>query len=321
MGNLMMTNKQSKQVLGLAAVTALTIAGGGGGGGDGFSETYGSLSLGISDGPIHGATKVCITFDEIELKPADGPSTLLVLDEPEKINLLKFQGANAMPILTNEHLPAGNYNWMRLGIDAVRGSNGGAGDTGGDACDGEASYIVMEDGNVFNLYVPSGANTGLKLQGGYTVPVNDAVSLTAEFDLGKSITAPPGQAPDVKLRPTIKLVNNNEVGTLTGQVANELAEAESCEPSVYVFDDGVTPNAIEDDVDDPDDPVATAIVESQEQPDGSVQWHYSIGFLLALDYEAAFTCDGESFEPVEGKPAPISAGQVTTVDFAAPSAT
>jgi len=71
--------------------------------------------------------------------------------------------------------------------------------------------------------------------------------------------------PDVKLRPTIKLVNNNEVGTLTGQVANDLAEAEACAPSVYVFNDGVTPNGIED---NPDDPVATAIVEAQDQTDG-----------------------------------------------------
>ncbi len=225
---------------------------GGGGGGDSSSETFGFLSLGISDAPIHDAQKVCVTFTDIELKPMGGPSTTLTLSSPEKINLLDFQGTNTMPILNNERLPAGQYEWMRLGVDAVRGSNGGVGDTGDAAvCDGDASYIVMNDNSVHNLYVPSGANTGLKLHGGYTVPANDQVSLTAEFDLGKSITAPPGQSPDVMLRPTIKLVNNNEVGTLTGQVANELAEAEACQPSVYVFNDGVMPNGFEDDVVDP----------------------------------------------------------------------
>ena len=315
----MMNIKNTKQIIGLAAVTSLTLAGcGGGSGGDELSETFGFVSLGISDGPIHDASKVCVTFTDIELKPADGSSTLIELSEPVTINLLDFQGANAMPILSNQQVPAGNYNWMRLGVDALQGSNGGVGDTGGETCDGEASYIVMEDGSVNNLYVPSSANTGLKLHGGYTVPVNDTVNLTAEFDLAKSITAPPGQAPDVKLRPTIKLVNNNEVGTLTGQVANELAEAESCEPSVYVFNDGVVPNAIEDEVEDVNDPVATAMVEPQDQADGSVQWHYTIGFLLTGDYEAAFTCDGEWFEPENGSAAPIAAGEVTTVDFAAP---
>ena len=307
--------------LGFATMAAVAVAGcGGGGGGDSAAETFGFLSLGISDGPIHDAQKVCVTFTEIELKQMGGPSTTLMLSSPEKINLLEFQGTNAMPILSSERLPAGQYQWMRLGVDAVRGSNGGAGDTGDAAvCDGDASYIVMNDNSVHNLYVPSGANTGLKLHGGYTVPVNDQVSLTAEFDLGKSITAPPGQSPDVMLRPTIKLVNNNEVGTLIGRVANELAEAEACQPSVYVFNDGVTPNGIEDDVVDPDDPVATAIVEAQDQLDGTVEWRYTIGFLLAGDYEAAFTCDGQSFEPADGSPVTIAASETAVVDFEAPA--
>ena len=312
--------KSNKRIYGLATIAAVAMAGCGGGGSDGFSDTFGSLSLGISDGPVHDARKVCVTFTEIELKPMGGASTTLTLTNPEKINLLDFQGTNTMPVLTNEQLPAGQYEWMRLGVDASRGSNGGMGDTNDpNACDGDASYIVMNDETVHNLYVPSGENNGLKLHGGYTVPVNDQVSLTAEFDLGKSITAPPGQAPDVMLRPTIRLVNNNEVGTLTGQVANALAEAESCQPSVYVFADSVTPNAIEADVDDDaDDPIATAMVESQDQGDGTVQWHYTIGFLLAGDYEAAFTCDGETFEPVDGSPAMIVTGETAVVDFAAP---
>ena len=123
-----------KWICGLVTTAAVSLAGcgGGGGGSDGFSDTYGFLSLGISDGPIHDAQKVCVTFTDIELKPMDGPSELITLDDPEKINLLNFQGANAMPILSNEQLPAGRYEWMRLGVDAVRGSNGGVGngDTG-----------------------------------------------------------------------------------------------------------------------------------------------------------------------------------------------
>ncbi|RZV38694.1 MAG: DUF4382 domain-containing protein [Chromatiales bacterium] len=313
-------NKRITFTLLTMTLVALAGCGGGSGSGDAAEQSFGFLTLGISDAPIHDAKKVCVSFTDIELKPVEGPSTLITLAAAEKIDLLKFQGANAMPILTSERLPAGQYAWMRLGVDAVRGSNGGVGDTGNpDVCDGDASYIVMNDDSVYNLYVPSGENTGLKLVNGYTVPVNDQVSLTAEFDLGKSITAPPGQAPDVKLRPTIKLVDNNEVGTLTGQVANALAEAEACQPSVYVFNDGVMPNGIDDEIVDPDDPVATALVEAQDQDDGTVQWHYTVGFLLAGEYEAAFTCDGDSFEPEDGKPATIVTGELATVDFEAPA--
>lgn len=297
---------------GLFIATTIVLAGCGG---SGSGTPTGLITLGISDGPIHDAEKVCITFDEVEFKGSGPPSTV-VLDPVEKVNLLDFQGKNAAPILMNHELPAGEYQWMRLGVDAVRGSNGGAGDTGGNSCDGDGSYIVMSDGGVYNLYVPSSANTGLKLVGGFIVPVNGSANFTAEIDLMKSITAPPGLDPDVVLRPTIRLVNNVEAGTLTGQVHNDLATAAGCAPAVYVFDDGVTPNAIDEgDVVDPDDPVATAMVNEQTNIDGQVEYHYTVGFLLAADYEVAFTCDGVAFEPVDGKGATITAKKITTVDF------
>ena len=84
---------------------------------------------------------------------------------------------------------------------------------------------------------------------------------------------------------------------------------------MYVFDDGVTPNENNDDGTDPDDAVATAMVHQQDNGDGTSTFHYEVGFLLAGNYEAAFTCDGISFEPVDGKPADITARQVKTVDF------
>jgi len=300
----------------IAATTLLALAGCGGSS-DPVDQT-GFLSLGISDGPIHSAERVCIEFSDIEFKQAGfGETTIVEFEPPQKIDLLQFQGANAAPLVTNEVMPAGHYEWMRLGVNAVRGTNGGMGDTNSGLCDGEASYIVMDDESMHNLYVPSGANTGLKLVSGYTVPVNDQVSLTLEFDLAKSVTAPPGQDPDVKVRPAIRLVNNNEVGTLTGEVSADFATADACEPSVYVFNPDVdAPNGIEDEVDDPDDPIATAMVETQEQPDGSIEYHYTVGFLLTGNYKAAFTCNNMDFEPSTGTDFMIeNAGDVVTVDF------
>ena len=269
------------------------------------AQSTGRISLGISDGPVHDATKVCITFNEVEFRRGS-ESTVVTLDPPAKVNLLEFQGANAAPLLISQELPAGDYQSMRLGIDAVRGSNGGAGDTGGDDCDGEGSYIVLSTGT-HNLFVPSGDENGLRLVSGFTVPANASADFTAEFDLMKSVTAPNGQSPDVTLRPTIRLVNNVEVGTLTGTVSNDLATATECEPSVFVFDDSVTPNPIDE---MEDDPVATAIVNF-----GSVEYEYVVGYLLAGNYNVAFTCDGENFEPSAGKPVTITAGQIAEISF------
>lgn len=309
-----MTNYRQGFFFAFTAAVLFSLAGCGG---SGSGEKTGSLSLGVSDGPIHNAVKVCVAFSEVELKGEGAPFTI-DLGGVQNVNLLDFQGANAAPLLFNEQILAGEYKWVRLGVNAELGGTGGTGDdSASNLCAGDASYIAM-DGDAgyttHNMYVPSGAQSGLKLINGFTIPANRSANLTAEFDLMRSITGPPGLNPDVVFRPTVRLVSDLEVGTLTGQVLNELATAEACEPSVYVFDDGVMPNGIVDGEDDPIDPIATAMVN--EQVDGEVTtYHYSVGFLLAGDYEVAFTCDNETFEPVNGKPATIAAQTVTTVDF------
>jgi hypothetical protein len=316
-----MKNIIKRCAFGVLAASAVVLSGcGGSGSGSGETAATGFLSLGVSDGPISSAEKVCITFDEIELK--SGSETTVFTRDPEvdppwKINLLDYQGTDAAPLLFDKEVPAGNYQWMRLGVDAELGANGGAGDSGDD-CNGEASYIVMDGGSTHNLYIPSGAETGLKLVSGFTVPVNGSANFTAEWDLGKSITTPPGlrpeepMGPDVVMKPVIRLVNNVEVGTLTGTVHNDLANADVCEdPSVHVFDGTVQPNA--------DDAIATAMVKQQENGDGSMTWNYTVGFLLAGDYLAAFTCNDTDFEPVDGLEAKIEVGVTTPVNFDPPA--
>ena len=320
-----MKNIIKRTAFGVLAASAVVLAGcGGSGSAPSESATTGFLSLGVSDGPLHDARKVCITFNEIELKMSGSETKIIPLDPVRKINLLDFQGTDVAPLLVDQEVTAGDYQWMRLGIDAVRGTLVNAGDITGTQCDGDASYIVMDNDDVFNLYVPSGATTGLKLVGGFTILAGANPYFTAEFDLARSITAPPGLNPDVVLRPVIRLVSNVDVGSLAGVVDVGLAEAGDCEPSVYVFEDGITPNPIGIDDEpantetDPNDPLATAMVNKQINSDEPVTWNYSVGFLLPGDYEAAFTCNGTDFRPVDGLPALIVVNEIETVNFEAP---
>jgi hypothetical protein len=288
----------------------------------------GYLNLSVSDAPIKDATKVCIRFDGVELKHADSDERETIdFDQPEVVNLLANQGANSHPIVTGAEVPAGEYEWIRLKVQAERDLSGGAndGDPTSELCDDEteSSYLVRDSGGVFNLFIPSGSQRGLQLIKDIIIPVNRTGDYTAEWDLGKSFNGPPGLLPDVMMKPVVKLVANNEVGTLVGGVADELIAWEACDaefsPSVYVFDDGVEPNPF----DDPfaaNDAVATGLVEQQMQEDGSMPWRYSIGFLLAGNYEVAYTCNGDLFAPLAGKPAEILLEEVTTVDFLAEDA-
>jgi len=288
----------------------------------------GFFNLSISDAPIKDAAKVCIRFDGVELKHADSDERETIdFDQPEVVNLLANQGPNSHPIVTNVEVPAGAYEWIRLKVQAERGLGGGANDADptSELCDDatENSYLVRDSGPLHNLFIPSGSQRGLQLIKDIIIPVNRSGDYTAEWDLGKSFNGPPGLLPDVMMKPVVKVVANNEVGTLVGQVADELIALESCDaefpPSVYVFDDGIEPNPFDDPFAE-DDAVATALVEEQDQSDGSVQWRYSIGFLLAGNYEAAYTCNGNDFIPLAGKPAEIFVNEVTTVDFLAEDA-
>jgi hypothetical protein len=314
-----MTKIKNGYAFALAAALSMTIAGCGGSGSAPEPEaasTTGFLDLSMSDGPVHEFSKVCLEIREVALRQDDG-WTSLTLDPAEKIDLMQFQGGNAKPVIVGAEMLAGTYEEVRLIINTERGGNGGLGASPGDqGCTGEGSYVVRKDGGIANLFVPSGSQSGVKFKGEITIPVNSTAHYTIEIDLGRSFREPPGQAPDVMMKPVAKVVANNEVGTLVGKADTELATADQCAPSVFVYDDGVSPNPIDDAEDnDAADPVATATLSEQTMDDGSVEWRYEIGFLLTGNYEAAFTCNGNDFVPIEGKPAAITAGQVTTVDF------
>ncbi len=325
-----MNNITNRSRFGLLVVAAITLTSCSGSGSDPIEESMGVFNLSVSDSGIEDAAKVCIKFDGVQLKKTDeGAPIAIDFTAPEIVNLLANQGANSQPI-TSTQVPAGNYEWIRLMVDANRGNDAGSADT--DQADPECladdgSYLLTETGLLYSLFIPSGDQTGLKLIKDITIPVNSSGNYTAEWDLGKSFIAPPGLAPDAIMKPVVKLVANNEVGTLLGRVADELVEADDCDvefaPKVYVFDDGIAPNPIDYPPEDPEapfepdpnDPVATGLVEQQEQDDGSMQYRYSVGFLLAGEYEVAFTCDGQTFIPEAGKEATIAIGEVKEINF------
>ena len=295
----------------LALLTAVTLLAAGCGGSGSGGKT-GQLSLGISDHPMHDATKVCIAFTGVEIKPKNGPPIMAepFMEETSNINVLEFQGMNAAPLLMNYELPAGDIQWIRLAVNAVRGGTGGTGDDPTSTeCQGDASYLAM-DSETYNLYIPSGSESGLKLHGNIIVPQGGAADFTAEIDLMKSVAYPTGLDPDVILRPTLRLVNNAEVGGLTGQV-DEALIVDGCDPSVFIFEDDGMDAAL-----DAANSLTSAMVNAEVNDMDMTEYHYTIGHLLGGDYEIAFSCDdGATLDPATGKFITIVTGEVATVDL------
>ncbi|NNF51808.1 MAG: DUF4382 domain-containing protein [Gammaproteobacteria bacterium] len=280
------------------------------------------MSLAVTDAPVDSALKVCVEFASAEFNHSDGSiaNPTFDFDPPRQIDLLTLQGSDSAALLLGEEMAAGNYNWIRLGVNAPRGAPTLSDDSGaGEPCVAGGSYIKLDSGVVHNLFIPSGSQSGLQLNRGFTLPAGGNASFTVDFDLRKSITAPPGQSPDYMMRPTLRLVDNAAAGSLVGGVLPQLV-TDSCttgEPVVYVFSGSVTP----DDYDgDEGDALTSAMVTSD---DNGVSYSYEVGFLAAGDYTAAFTCDADDVEadevitflPADGVQFSLAADEVKVQDF------
>ena len=196
----------------------------------GESPGNGSLNLSITDAPVDGATQVVVSFDGVSIKPSNGSAYDIdfvdINGDPEikTIDLLAQQGPNSVPLLVNQTLIAGHYNWLRLKVVASKTSTD--------------SYIKLDDGSEHPLYVPSGEETGLKLNQGFNITDGGAATFTIDFDLRKSVVMPNNGSEAYKLRPTLRIVHNDNVGHINGIVGSLSLDDDNCKGTdyaVYVF--------------------------------------------------------------------------------------
>jgi len=286
-------------------------------GGSGSSGDTGIVSLSVTDAPVDEARSVVVQFSGVAFKrEGSAPETVENLTPtPRQIDLLQFQEGRAAVLLDGVTLPAGRYQWLRLLVD--------------NEPNVRDSYLVLDSGAECELRVPSGAESGLKLNRGFTLPADGSVALTVDFDLRKSIHAPPGQrgsgldcTQGYLMRPTLRLVDNANVGAIAGRVDAALVTAD-CMPKVYVFDGA---DAVPDDIEEtsastPDiDPL---LVASVNVVTGATQFDYRAAFVPTGTYTVAFTCgdddptidDALTFSPAQN--ATVQPNLITTIDFAA----
>jgi hypothetical protein len=268
----------------LVSMILFALAGCSGSGG-GSPET-GRMSLSVTDAPVDDASNVVVQFSGVAFKrEGEAPEVVQSLSpSPRQLDLLEYQEGRAALLLDGVTLPAGRYEWVRLIVDTQENVRD--------------SYIVLTTGEECELRVPSGAESGLKLNRGFTLPADGSVALTIDFDLRKSIHAPPGQRGTTAgctqgylMRPTLRIVDNANVGAIAGTIASALV-TDDCLPKVYVFSGGaVTPDDIEESGAASDvDPLLVTNVDVQN---GATAYGYRAAFLPPGTYTVAFTCDDD----------------------------
>lgn len=290
--------KKSCLLLPLAAAASLLTACGGG------SAGTGTMNLGVTDAAVDGAAKVVVEFTGVELKPQGGAAIQFTLPAPRQIDLLNLNGGGSAELLQAVGIPAGTYNYIRLQLNAE-----------GNAAN---SYIELLDGSISALRIPSGEQRGVQLNGQFVVPDGGIANFVIDFDLRKSVRNPPGQNGDYLLRPTVRIVNSDAVGTISGSIANERVAVEGCTPAVYVY---AGSNYLPGDEGSATAPLTSALV-SLDETSGS--YRYTAAFLPPGNYTVAYTCAAALDSPdsdddiVFESPtnATVSTDVTTTVDFA-----
>lgn len=197
------------RLIALACFALPVLAACGAGGGPGSS----TMSLGITDGPMDSASSLVLSITGVELQPSGGKAiTFDYTNSPKTLDLLTEQNGKEAFLLNDVTLPVGNYEWIRLMVN--------------EAPDGTVANSYIEiNGSQYPLVIPSGAQTGLKLVQSFTLTANQNANFTIDFMLAQSITAhaPPGQASTGQqvyyLQPALRLVNDTQVGTISGTVA------------------------------------------------------------------------------------------------------
>jgi hypothetical protein len=289
------------------------------GGGD-DAPANGRVSLSVTDAPVDDAASVVVQFSGVAFKRSGAEPEVVqnLAPSPRQLDLLEYQEGRAALLLDGVTLPAGDYEWVRLIVDNAPGVRD--------------SYLVQTTGEECELRVPSGAESGLKLNRGFTLPANGSVALTIDFDLRKSIHAPPGQQGDAEactqgylMRPTLRIVDNANVGAIAGTVDSALV-TEACLPKVYVFSGaGVAPDDLEEGAAGTD--VDALVVAGVAVENGATAYSYHAAFVPPGSYTVAFTCgdDDAAADEVLNFLAPrdvvVQANLVSTVAFAPASGT
>ena len=250
------------------------------------SGTTGTLSVLLTDAPLPidavDATEVTIDSmvirEKVETGEEAGKPFITLTSEEQSFNLLDFRNGVAANVVEME-VPTGEYDLVRLYV-------------------GEAS--ITYDGTEHNLFVPSGAQTGIKIFIEPAIQVEGGLTseLLLDFDVNRSFIVrgnplTPSPIKGFNFKPVIRSSNLSTAGRVTGMVTD--AETGDALEGIEVKaeqDTGI---------------VASALTEA----DGS----YTIIGLQAATYNTFSAVAAADYDSTAVEGVNVVAGNSTTVDF------
>ena len=140
--------------------------------------------------------------DESPAEEMAGPAYITLMEEEVQVNLLTLVNGVTRELAALD-VPAGTYDLIRVYVKGVN--------------------VVLTDGTQYDLKVPSGAETGIKvfIRPGLVVTGGLSSDLLLDFDVSRSFVAKgnpetPAGINGFNFKPVVKASNMSVAGTLTG---------------------------------------------------------------------------------------------------------
>lgn len=196
----------------------------------------GTLKMSITDDPfpIEFVDSANVVITKVEIRNAEVDSAnpyTVIMEDTMMFNLIELRNGVSADLLESE-LPAGEYDLIRVYV--------------------ESASISLSDGNTYNLKVPSGAQTGIKvfidpplaIAGGLTAELLLDVNLDKSFVMQGNMNTPAG-IKGFHFKPVLRVANLSVSGTLEGWVSDTSAVMlENAE--VWIESDSVVSTAFTD---------------------------------------------------------------------------
>lgn len=251
--------------------------------------TTGTVSVSITDDPWHNMDSMVIRVTGMDFGHRNGEvHSFGIPGGPVDIDMMQLQNGIHRALMSDVELPGGDYDWMRIRVDA--------------------GQSFMQDGGTgghHGLHMSQGASEGLEVHEQFHVEAGAHGDYMLEYDLRQGVRhSHNGMMGDrFELHNAMRLVRMDHAGGLVGTVDSSLIDINhpDCDPSgggnwIYVFPgDAVAPDDIAGtETDGVPGPIATDRVEMNP---GTGEHEYYFGYLPEGTYRLAFTCSGESDEP------------------------
>ncbi len=181
------------------------------------SVAKGKLQVKLQDSPAR-FDSVMIDIQKVEVQNADSTSGWIAInDSSMTVNLLDLTNGESK-VIGEKPLATGTYHQIRLLL-------------------GSDNYVVM-NGQQYALKVPSGQQSGLKINTNAKIEPNITYTLLLDFDANRSIVQA-GSSLNFILKPVIRATNEALTGVISGTV-----QPADAKPIIYTISSSDTVGSV-----------------------------------------------------------------------------